>query len=528
MTSKEIILSIIENDDRFKTARLNETTKKIEIEGEDIMNVDYSDLYELCVEKYPDTKFTKSSVRDLLQKYARDNKYKPKAKKKSEWYSKLDFDDKEKPIKNLQNAVKFFDNYPEYTGKLAYNEFTQYETYDGELIKDYTINEFRLKMEENLDFDSRDKVEAAINLLAHRSSFNPFKEAIEDIVWDGENRLDTFFIDTIGAIDNKLNRSMTRKWFYALMNRLYKPGCSFDNMLITYDPTQGTGKSKVVENLVECLGLSYGYSTSITCDNKDKDNIDKLNKTWIVGIDEMNEFLKKTPEQTKQFIAQRTDQARLSYAKRSEVYKRHCVFYGSSNIEFFLKDYTSVFERRYWILDCSGERHNEQWWNENFPMEYFRQVLAEAKWFYDENEDFNYSTLSLDEIEELTQVQYKHKTLNNDDILQDKIFEILNKKYNKNVFDTYEDFLSYANGSGYNTTNLNDNIFVLCNKENEDNYKCIDTIPTKWLKKYVIEELHRDLSTQYLTALLSKDGAFKSMTKWYNKQTTNCYVRQYK
>jgi predicted P-loop ATPase len=362
-------------------------------------------------------------------------------------------------------------------------------------------------MEDEIGFESKDKVETSVQYLTHQNSYNPFKDAIEELVWDGEERLERFFIDAIGGADTNLTRSETRKWFYALMKRLYEPGCAFDAMLVTYDAEQGTGKSKHVENLIDCLGLNYGYSTSITCDNKDKDNVDKLNKTWIVGIDEMNDFLKKAPEQTKQFLAQRTDQARLSYAKRSEVYQRHCVFYGSSNVEYFLKDYTSGFERRFWIIDCHGERHDEKWWKENFPMEYYRQVLAEAKWFYDENPDFIYSTLSPEEAEELSDIQYKHKTLQNDELLIDKLLEIMDRPINGTP-ETYSDWISKLKFDNDCTTIAGD---IFATYDN-DNTKPMESIPTKWIKRYISEEIHRDLTTQYITALVK--------TKWKRTMAT--------
>lgn len=522
MTSNEIILSVIEEDENFKTIKLNEATRKIKINNEDILSMDYDELYDLCCEKWPEVKFKKQTVKDVVRKYARDHKYVPKPKTskltKSDWYSKLDFDDKDGVKKTLNNAKAFFQHYPYFDGKFSYNEFTQYETFDGELIKDFNISAWRILMEEEIGFESKDKVETAVQYLTHQNSYNPFKEAIEELVWDGTERLERFFIDTIGGEDTQLTRSETRKWFYALINRLYDPGCAFDSMIITYDSTQGTGKSKVVENLVECLGLSYGYSTSITCDNRDKDNVDKLNKTWIVGIDEMNDFLKKTPEQTKQFLAQRTDQARLSYAKRSEVYQRHCVFYGTSNIEYFLKDYTSGFERRYWIIDCNGTPHDSRWWKDNFPMEYYKQILAEAKYFYDENPNFIYETLSPEETEELSKIQYKHKTLQNDDLLIDKLIEIMDMPMNgtPNSYNEWINQLKY----GSNITYTGGDIFTLL--ENEI-VKPLNAIPTKWIKRYISEEIHRDLTTQYITALVKQEWTRKNCT--INGINGSYYVR---
>jgi len=523
MNAKDIIYETIKNNEKFNTIKLNTKTNKVEIESNEILSCDYDDILEKCKEEYPDTKFTKQTIKDIVTRFARENKYEPKKSFTSScsWYSKYNLDDNGNIKKTLENILILFENHPRFKDKFFYNEFTAYETYDDELIRDHNISEFRLICEKELGYESRDKVECTVNYLTHQNSFNPFKEALNDILWDGIERAETFFIKFIGVHDTPLNRSMTIKWFYAMMKRLYEPGCDFDNMLIIYDAKQGTGKSKIVQRLIESLGINYGYDTSITCDNKDKDNVDKLNKTWIVGIDEMQEFLKKNPEQTKQFLAQSFDTARLSYARRSEQYKRHCVFYGNSNLEYFLKDYTSNFERRYWVMEADGEVHDKEWWDNNLTVEYCQQVLAEIKYFYENNPNFYYTDLSVNEKEELRKVQYRHKTLNNDDTLQYKIFKILGKTYSKKEFNDYEEFFKEATDA--NICVIDENSAKFFGENIEGSVGKIEKIPVKWIKMYVEEVFKRSVSTQYITALISTEWGYKATR--YNNITTNCYVR---
>lgn len=526
MNAKEMISEILKNNTRFNTIRLNNNTGKIEIEGENIMSIDYEEIYDECKEQYPDTKFTRIIIKDIVKRYAKENRYTPEKKEyhrddKSDWYAKLEFDKDDNPKKSLNNVICFFKNYPIFKDKFYYNEFTQYEEYNNDLIRDFHISQFRSLCEKELGYESKDKVECAVQCITHGNSFNPFKDKIDELLWDGEERAETFFIDFIGVHDTPLNKSMTKKWLYAMMKRLYEPGCPFDNMLIIYDAKQGTGKSKLPQRLIESLGLNYGYDTSINCDNKDKDNVDKLNKTWVVGIDEMNEFLKKNPEQTKQFLAQTFDTARLSYAKRSEQYLRHCVFYGNSNMEYFLKDYTSSFERRYWIMEADGEMHDKQWWDENLTDEYCQQVLAEMKYFYESNPDFNYTNLNIEEMEELKKIQYRHKTLNNDDLLKHEILKVMDKKYTKTQFDDFEDFFKEATNI-YNDV-LDENSAIFFGENNEDTVGKIVRIPVKWIKMYVEKELKRKVTTQYINALIQDNWQYKVAK--YNDKSYNCYCR---
>ena len=320
------------------------------------------------------------------------------------------------------------------------------------------------------------------------------------------------------------------KWLYAAMKRLYEPGCSFDNMPIIYDPTQGTGKSKVIERLVTCFrsidpALSYGFDATITADTKDKDNVDKMNRSWICLQDELTEFLKSNPEATKQFLSQSIDTARLSYAKRSKDFKRHCVFIATTNVDYFLKDTTTDFERRYWIMEANGEVHSTQWWKENLTDKYLLQVWAEVYYFYRNNPDFEYATLNLDERQQLQEVQDRHKTLNLDDVLKDKITEILDARYYKNTFTSYEDFKRTVKTTDLDNSNavINNTVFesqqviddfmnenntpncaAAVNTYQTENEKRIDVLPTKWLKRYLNDELHesRKLTSRYISKLI--------------------------
>ena len=237
----------------------------------------------------------------------------------------------------------------------------------------------------------------------------------------------------------------------------------------------------------------------------------------------MQEFLKRNPEQTKQFLAQSFDTARLSYARRSEQYLRHCVFYGNSNMEYFLKDYTSNFERRYWIMEADGEVHDKEWWDNNLTVEYCQQVLAEMKYFYETNSNFYYTGLSLEEQEELKEVQFRHKTLNNDDLLQHKIFNVLDKDYANTNFNDYDEFYNCAINSDIRVITETSAEFFGEKTTDESTCGQINKIPVKWIKMLVEEAFKRTVSTQYITALISTKWEYKKAK--YNNVTTNCYVR---
>lgn len=501
--------------------------------GRKLLDFVYTDIMDKFRELGGTT--TKRVVMEEVQRYAEAHPWTPESKQKQQkkfesWATDIEFDENDMPKKTLKNAKIFFSKHPMYTGRFSFNEFTQFQNYNGQPVKDSDIVHFRFDCEEVLGFNTKDLVETAVVEVCSENSFHPFKDAISNLIWDGKERVDTFFIKYIGAEDTPLNRSMTKKFFYAMMKRLYEPGCDFDNMLIVADPTQGTGKTKILMRIPKALGINYGCDTTLSCDPKDKDNVDKLSRCWIAIIDELTSFLKKDPETTKQFLSQSIDIARLSYDKRSQMFNRHNVFYATTNQDYFLKDYASEFERRYWIIDCHGTAHDAEWWDTNLPDSEVLQLLAEAYKFYTENPKFKYTELSLDEQRELLNVQRRHKTMCNDDVLQDQILRVINMPMKNTVFADAKEFMS-AMRSADNSVMPYDRSadeFLGIAGEQVTEYKQIECVPSSWLREWIKTDLKRDVSAGYLSQLLGEEfdyiqkGHYKdSNGKWKSTSTFN-------
>lgn len=520
MTNKEIINEIISN--YFNSISLNTKTNKIELDNEEMLSCDYDNILDKCKNEYPDTKFTKTLIKDIVTKYAREHKYTSEEEKKKvlnpigkEWKDDLKFNKKGEVERNIINTLLFFNNDISYKDKFSYNDFTKIENYDKKEIQDYMVEYFRLSLENELGYNTKELVESCIKILTHNSTYHPFKEKIEAITWDGKERAETLFIKFIGAYDTELNKKMTRNWLYGMIKRIYEPGCPFDYMLIAYDPKGGTGKSKIVERLVEVICKDYGYSSSITCNVSDKDNVDKLNRCVVVAFEELADFDKKELPQVKTFISTRYDTARLSYDKRSSTYQRHCVFYGNSNEELFLNDYSSPneCERRFWVMECDGDNtRDESWWRENLTDEYLLQVWAEIYSWYVNDKNMSV-TLNIKEREELLKIQNKHKKILFEDVSQNKINNILNGLYSlndKDEFDTeqncYSQFSKILSGDIYTSG------------------RYINRIPVIWLKTYIKDSLKTNLTTQKITFLLSEEWEYKVAR--YNGKVLNCYVRR--
>ena len=188
------------------------------------------------------------------------------------------------------------------------------------------------------------KITDATNLVAERHARDPVVEYLQAQHWDGTPRLDTLFIDYLGAADTEYTRAVTRKAFVAAVARAYDPGCKFDQVVILSGP-QGTGKS----TLLARMGQKW-FSDSINSFNG-KDAREAIQGVWIAELGELTALDRSESEQAKQFISQTEDWFRPAYGRRTEQYPRRCVFFGTSNQDSYLRDSTG--NRRYWPVDTN-------------------------------------------------------------------------------------------------------------------------------------------------------------------------------
>ena len=165
-----------------------------------------------------------------------------------------------------------------------------------------------------------------------------------DLKWDGKKRVETLFVDYLGAEDNVYTRAVARKSLAAAVARAVVGGVKYDYMPILAGP-QGIGKS----TLLATLGKSW-FSDSLTT-FEGKEAAEMLQGTWINEIGELNAMSKYETSAVKQFLSKRVDIYRAAYGRRTEEHPRRCVFFGTSNDSEFLRDYTG--NRRFWPVDVA-------------------------------------------------------------------------------------------------------------------------------------------------------------------------------
>lgn len=229
-------------------------------------------------------------------------------------------------------------------------------------------SELRYFFETYYEIDSKQKIEDATLTVAYENQFHRVRDWLNLLKWDGVNRMETLFIDYLGAEDTKYTRTVTRKMLIAAVGRIMQPGLKFDNMIVLEGP-QGIGKSFILKK----LGGQW-FNDSLTSMG-DKESMEMLRGGWIFEISELAAVKKSEIESIKQFISKQTDTYRVSYGKRVTEFPRQCVFIGTTNEHTFLRDQTG--NRRFWPIRV-GLQEPVRSLKASETDGYIQQVWAEA------------------------------------------------------------------------------------------------------------------------------------------------------
>lgn len=296
------------------------------------------------------------------------------------WMIKLQVNPQTGAIKStIDNILIILDNDPMLKGKFALNQFAGRGevlgalpwSADGarRLWSDTDSNGLYWYLEKAYNITGRGNIDAALDIHAATHAFNLVQEYIGRLKWDGVSRLDTLFVDYLGAEDTAYNRAVCRKVFAAAIARAMTPGCKFDNMLILCGP-QGIGKSTLIDK------MSRGWFNDSIRTFEGKEASELLQGVWLVEVAELDAFRRTDVARIKQFLSLRADRYRAAYGRNVKELPRCCVFFGTCNQMDFLQDTTG--NRRFWPVDVGEKPHDKTVWKD-LTDDVIDQIWAEAK-----------------------------------------------------------------------------------------------------------------------------------------------------
>jgi hypothetical protein len=298
---------------------------------------------------------------------------KPKKRPKPEegWVATLEADRAGKVIPNIANITRILTCDPRFRDSIAFNEFHARavcrvplrtkldwitpppiaDKENGDPWQDYHENNVRVVLESEagtgkkgwgMKVSDRD-LTGAVDLAARMNSFHPVRDRLESFDWDKNTRLDRLFIDYLGCPDTPYYREAARKFLIAAVARVYEPGHKFD-----YVPTLWGAQGKRKSTFINVLALGWAGELKANFSDE-KAMVEQMMGCLIMELPELSAVGRSAVEDMKAFISGTETNVRLAYRRNAQVFKRQCVFMGSTNNKDFLRDQTG--NRRFWPIE---------------------------------------------------------------------------------------------------------------------------------------------------------------------------------
>lgn len=306
-----------------------------------------------------------------------------------DWQDHLTLDKNKKMVSSsVNNAILYLDNHTHFRDIFAYNEFSHEEmvvkcppwedpyNFKVKPVDDLTITMCCATLEKHGISIGFDKCAKAISVSCWENRFHPARDYLETLEWDGVERLGTMFKKYfhVHMESDPYLKMIGRKWFTAMVKRLFEPACKFDHVLVLESQKQGVFKSTSLKVLTTFNGETFCTDSVSVADHSNKDAIQKMQGNIILELAELTGFNSQDDNAIKNWITQQEDIARLAYGRKLSKFKRQFVFVATTNDYDYLKDPTG--NRRYWPVTVGG------FIDIDGLKEVREQLWAEAVWLY--------------------------------------------------------------------------------------------------------------------------------------------------
>lgn len=212
-------------------------------------------------------------------------------------------------------------------------------------------------LERHLLGPKKNEARDAIKAVAGHHQFNPIRDYLTRLKWDGIPRLkggahegDSVphaAAEYLGAPTDAIFGTFLTKWHVSAVARIMRPGCKADCMLIVEGP-QGKMKSTYLRQMATIDGHEY-FADGIG-DISNKDSIMLMQGCWIVENAELAGFRRQELNQIKAWLSRTTDRYIPKFESEPREVPRTFVASGTHNPsgQGYLTDPTG--NRRFWPL----------------------------------------------------------------------------------------------------------------------------------------------------------------------------------
>lgn len=170
---------------------------------------------------------------------------------------------------------------------------------------------------------------------ARRHPFDPVREYLSGLLWDGRARIGDVLVRYFGADDSPYVRRVGEILLLGAVARTLSPGCDMQTLTIL-EGRQGAGKSRGLRAL---FGASF-FKDDLIAGVDSKDSKLALHGPWAIEIPEIDRYFARrgSDQDLKGYISCAVDSFRAPYGRADEAHPRRCVLVGTSNESQYLTD----------------------------------------------------------------------------------------------------------------------------------------------------------------------------------------------
>lgn len=299
-------------------------------------------------------------------------------------------------LSSINNAVELLTNAEDFRQVAKYNDLNNCVELVRELdylepgapLDKQTRDVMRVLISQKYGITFSDMaMQTACNFVYPRQSYNPFLEFVQEVVWDGKDRITTLLCDCFGVEYSPYIGAISDRFLIAAIARQYQPGLKFDYTLALIS-SEGTGKSGLVARLFDPCYLGVrgwnadAMSLKQLCDPK----LFVEGTQGKVGV-EIAEFAgskRVEIEELKSALTCRQRTFRGAYKEQGKSIPVRQVFVVTTNETQFLTALTG--NRRFWVVYLPSGAFNGRVYS-YLTEATVRQIWAQALVMYKERCD---------------------------------------------------------------------------------------------------------------------------------------------
>ena len=193
-------------------------------------------------------------------------------------------------------------------------------------------------------------LEMALLELCKGNYVDPYLEWLNELPkWDGRNRIEGLWVESLGMPDKELNRQAGRRFMVGMVRRAFEPGCVHDWIPVLVGP-QGLGKTSMIKSL---LSADEWYSGSTLLTGTAKERWESTGPAVISEFQDMAGLDKVDTVQFISWLSNTQDRFRPAFGKGQGVtVARRWVGAGTSNDRTGgVLPYDNTGARRYVVME---------------------------------------------------------------------------------------------------------------------------------------------------------------------------------